>query len=792
MKTTISFAGFATVAFTIALSLAGRAADRAITITGGEVADGTGTPLRRANVRIVNDRIAAVGPTVTPQPGDTVVDAKGLVVAPGFIDIHNHSAGELATEPGAASQVAQGITTVVVGPDGSSPWPIGEYLAGRRKTPAAVNVAVMVGHATVRRLVMRDDYKRAATDAEILRMSTLVEQGMREGAVGLSSGLEYEVGGYAETKELVELAKIAARFRGIYMTHIRDEADKAFDAIREAIAIGEQAHIPVQISHIKLGTVNVWRKAADAVKLIDAARARGVDVTADAYPYNAWSSTITVLVPDKRYDYPPSVEKALADVGGAQNVLIVRHAAHPDDEFKTLEAVARARGITPVEAFIQIVKDGGASVVCTSMVDEDIRLFYQQPWVMVGSDGGIGYRHPRGAGTFPRVLGRYARDQKWLTLPEAIRKMTSAPAARLYLADRGRIAERMFADVVLFNPATVIDRSTFGDPLALPAGVEKVFVSGNLVWDGGRAAAAGTLTAGRVVLTPPPSDPPSPYHLVPDWGRLRAPLAWGETPAITLDASGRVFAFTRSETPVIELDASGNVLKTWGEKMFVWPHGMRVDRNGFLWITDGRARDGKGQQVFKYSRNGQLMMTLGKAGVAGDGPDTFNGVTDVAVAANGDVFVADGHVNSRILKFSQDGTFIKMWGKKGTGPGEFDVPHTIFFDSRGRLLVGDRSNRRIQIFDQDGKFLDQWTQFGSPSGIFITPDDTLYVVDYNDKTALFVGSAKDGSIKYSIHDLALAEGIAVGADGSIYVGETVIGHIGDVITGHTVRKLVKQ
>jgi hypothetical protein len=295
-----------------------------------------------------------------------------------------------------------------------------------------------------------------------------------------------------------------------------------------------------------------------------------------------------------------------------------------------------------------------------------------------------------------------------------------------------------------------------------------------------------------VVLTPPPSDPPSPYHLVPDWGRLRAPLAWGETPAITLDASGRVFAFTRSETPVIELDASGNVLKTWGEKMFVWPHGMRVDRNGFLWITDGRARDGKGQQVFKYSRNGQLMMTLGKAGVAGDGPDTFNGVTDVAVAANGDVFVADGHVNSRILKFSQDGTFIKMWGKKGTGPGEFDVPHTIFFDSRGRLLVGDRSNRRIQIFDQDGKFLDQWTQFGSPSGIFITPDDTLYVVDYNDKTALFVGSAKDGSIKYSIHDLALAEGIAVGADGSIYVGETVIGHIGDVITGHTVRKLVKQ
>ena len=171
-------------------------------------------------------------------------------------------------------------------------------------------------------------------------MAALVEQGMRDGAVGLSSGLEYEVGGYADTRELVELAKAAARFHGVYMSHIRDEADKSFEALREAIAIGEQARIPVQISHIKLGTVGVWHKAADAVALIENARKRGVDVTADCYPYNAWSSTITVLVPDKRYDYPPSVEKALADVGGAANVLIVRHAAHPDYEFKTLEAVA--------------------------------------------------------------------------------------------------------------------------------------------------------------------------------------------------------------------------------------------------------------------------------------------------------------------------------------------------------------------------------------------------------------------------------------------------------------------
>jgi len=304
----------------------------------------------------------------------------------------------------------------------------------------------------------------------------------------LSSGLEYEVGGYAETGELVALAAVAARHGGIYMSHIRDEADKAFDAFTEAIAIGERAHIPVQISHIKLGTVGVWRKAAEAIALIDTARKRGVDVTADAYPYNAWSSTITVLVPDKRYDYPPSVEKALGDVGGAQNVLIVRHAAHPEYEFKTLDAIARERKTTAVGQFIEIVKDGGAGVVCTSMVDEDIRAFYQQPWVMVGSDGGINTRHPRGAGTFPKVLGRYVREQKWLTLPEAIAKMTSMPADRLRLKDRGRLTKGAVADVVVFNPDTVNDRSTFSDPMTLPSGIEKVFVGGVLVWDGGKPA----------------------------------------------------------------------------------------------------------------------------------------------------------------------------------------------------------------------------------------------------------------------------------------------------------------
>jgi DNA-binding beta-propeller fold protein YncE len=245
--------------------------------------------------------------------------------------------------------------------------------------------------------------------------------------------------------------------------------------------------------------------------------------------------------------------------------------------------------------------------------------------------------------------------------------------------------------------------------------------------------------------------------------------------------------------PVVELTAAGKVVKTWGQGMFVWPHGIRFDRDGNLWITDGRAADGNGQMVYKLSSDGsKVLMTLGTKGVSGEGPNEFNGVTDVAIAPNGDIFVSDGHVNSRIVKFTKDGKFIKTWGKKGTGPGEFNLPHSIAFDSRGRLLVADRSNKRIQLFDQDGKFLEEWKQFGEASGIFIMPDDTLYVTDWQDKKAIFIGSAKDGSIKETIEGLTLAEGLTVDKQGNIYAAETLPGQIGDLVTGSTVRKLVKN
>ena len=461
-----------------------------LVIIGATLIDGSGrAPIKDSVVVIENDRIVAVGrrgKVRIPQEA-RVIDGRGLVVAPGFIDAHNHSERGFQTDPTAASQLSQGITTIVVGQDGGSPFPVGEFLDNLDQKPIALNVLTFVGHATVRSRVMGEDSNRRATPAEIEKMKQLVEQAMREGAIGLSTGLEYETGKPASTEEVIALARSASAYGGIYISHIRDEADQSFEALAEAIRIGKEARIPVQISHIKLGTVGVWGRAGDVVGLINKARASGQDVTADCYPYNAWSSTIKVLIPSGRHEDPVDVARGLADVGGPANITIVSCRTHPDYEFKTIEEISKREGITPVELYMKIVRDGGAGVVCHSMKDDDIKTFYQQPWVMVSSDGGIGSRHPRGAGSYPRVLGRYVRELSWLTLPEAIRKMTSFPARRFKLNDRGLIRRGYKADVVLFDPDKIIDRSTFTEPELIADGVKRVFINGAEVWGSGRA-----------------------------------------------------------------------------------------------------------------------------------------------------------------------------------------------------------------------------------------------------------------------------------------------------------------
>jgi N-acyl-D-amino-acid deacylase len=454
-------------------------------IVGATIIDGTGRTRFRANVRIKGDRIVKVG-RFHPNPREETIDAAGMILAPGFIDIHNHSTEGLANAPAAPTQVSQGITTLAVGADGESPWPLAGYFGKLAKRRVAINVVAFVGHATVRARVMGSDWNRAATQKEIAEMAKLVDQGMTEGAVGLSTGLEYDVGLKSTTEEVIELAKVAARHGGIYMSHVRDEADQVMIAFEEAIRIGREARIPVQISHIKVGTVSVWGKAAEAVAMIDSARSSGIDLTADCYPYDAWHSTITVLIPSRRHDDPIAVKQALDDVGGAANILITDCVAHPDFEGKTLEEVAREKGITPVEAYMLIVRDKGAGIVCRSMTEADIKTFYQQPWVMVASDGGIGAHHPRGAGTFPKVLGRFAREQHWFSVEEAVRKMTSMPAARLGLKDRGLIRAGMKADLVIFDPKRIADRSTFKEPELISEGVSRVFVNGEPVWLNGK------------------------------------------------------------------------------------------------------------------------------------------------------------------------------------------------------------------------------------------------------------------------------------------------------------------
>lgn len=476
------------------LAFSASAQTASIVIRNASIIDGTGRAAYSADIRVEGDKIVKIG-KIKPKKVETVVDATGLTLSPGFIDIHNHSESGLLREGTAANQVSQGITTLLVGPDGGGPWPIADYFA-KLNGKIAVNVGAFVGHATVREEILKNGYQRKATEAEIAAMSKLVEQGMRDGAIGLSSGLEYDVGYLATIEELIELSKIAAKYDGIYMSHIRDEEEGFRAAMEEAILVGREAKLPVQLSHIKMGNRNVWGKSAEAIALIEAARKAGQDVTADAYPYTAWASTITVLVPSRKYEDRKEVETGLANVGGPDKVLITSHSANRSYEMKTMAEIAASRNISSIDLFIEIVKNGGANVVCNSMSEDDVKAFYQRPWVMVSSDGGIGSRHPRGTGTFTRVLGRFSRENKWLDLVDTVHKMTEMPAKRLGIKDRGLIKKGKKADLVLFDAATVIDNATFAEPQKFSTGIRSVYVNGTLVWDGAKIT---SLAPGRVI-----------------------------------------------------------------------------------------------------------------------------------------------------------------------------------------------------------------------------------------------------------------------------------------------------
>jgi N-acyl-D-amino-acid deacylase len=460
-----------------------------IIITGGTVVDGAGRPGRAADVRIVGDTIRAVG-RLKPEPGERVIDARGMIVAPGFIDTHSHADGGLLETPDAETQIRQGITTSIVGQDGGSHMPLADWFAELEKRHVALNIASFVGHGTIRREVLGPEYKRAATPAELDKMRALTEREMKAGGLGLSSGLEYDPGFYSTTEELIGCAEVASRNGGIYISHVRDEGNDALKSFGELIRIAEAAHMPAQISHIKLDTEPVWGKAGDALKLMADARARGVDISADVYPYLYWQSTIMVLIPSRDWDNRSLWEKGLAEVGGPGHVLLTTYSPDSTWQGKTIAEIAAMTGKDPISVIQQIVhtahdpgKTASESVVVTAMTDRDLDRFIADPHIMFCSDGSLKGTHPRGSGAFPRVLAVYVREKHVLTLEQAIHKMTQLAARRMGFRDRGQIAPGMKADIVVFNAATVRDTATTAQPLSPPEGLPYVMINGTLVLD---------------------------------------------------------------------------------------------------------------------------------------------------------------------------------------------------------------------------------------------------------------------------------------------------------------------
>ena len=504
-----------------------------ILITGGTIVDGTAAPGFRGDLAIAGDRIALVSRLpLSSQRARRVIDATNRVVAPGFIDLHAHL-DPLPQLPDAESAVRQGVTTAVGGPDGSSPWPLGEYLDARERQRIGINVAFLVGHNTIRREVM-GMAKRDPTAAELERMRAMVGRGMGDGAWGLSTGLKYLPGAWSKTDEVIALSHVAADSGGIYTSHLREEGLGLIESVAEAIEIGRRARIPVVLTHHKAVGTPMWGKSTVTLAMVDSARRASVDVMIDQYPYTATHTGIGVLIPEWAFDggdtafarrardpvLRDSIKKGIVfnilnDRGGGdlRRVQFSRVAWQRDLEGKTLHDWAVMRGLSPTpEAGADLVIGaelaGGANAIYHVLDEGDVRRIMRHPQTMIASDGrlsrpGDGHPHPRAYGTFPRVLGRYVRDEKLLTLDQAVNKMTGMPASRLGLRDRGALRTGAYADVVVFDPARVADRATFDAPHQYPIGIEFVLVNGVVVVDGERFNGS---RSGRVLRRSSPTD----------------------------------------------------------------------------------------------------------------------------------------------------------------------------------------------------------------------------------------------------------------------------------------------
>ena len=469
-----------------------------IVIVNARVIDGGGGPSRSVNVRVVGERITAVG-NVEPPAGDAVVDAGGLVLAPGFIDAHSHHEVGLFEAPEARAVVSQGVTTVVVGQDGGHPYPLAEFFRRLESSPASINVASFAGHGTIRGRVIGNDFRRPATPQELTAMQALLAAEMEAGALGLSSGLEYDPGSYSTPAEVIALARVAASQGGRYLSHIRSEDQHFWEAVDEVINIGREARLPVQVTHIKLAMTRWWGQADRLKSKLEAARASGVDITADIYPYTAWNSDFSwlrTLFPQRDLDRRDGAEYILKDMLSPEGILLPRFRPEPAYDGMTIARIAKIRGTDPATTLIELLKadaeaGGGSPMLGFAMAEPDIEAIMAWPHTVIGSDGELAGPHPRGYGAFTRYLGHYIRERGILSLEEGIRRISALSARQAGIADRGLIAPGYYADLVLFDPTRIADRATYVDPHLPSVGIARVWVNGVTVFE------AGQLTGNR-------------------------------------------------------------------------------------------------------------------------------------------------------------------------------------------------------------------------------------------------------------------------------------------------------
>jgi dihydroorotase/N-acyl-D-amino-acid deacylase len=478
-----------------------------VILENGTIYNGSGTDSVITDIGLLGDRIVAMGDLHDRRAG-LRLDVQGLAVVPGFIDIHSHATRGIYRWPDAENYIRQGVTTVIGGPDGGSPYPIGEYLSHLEATPPAVNFGTFVGHGTIRRKVLGNE-DRPPTSDEMITMKEMVASAMQEGAFGLSSGLKYVPGAYATTEEVIELSRVAGLFGGIYISHMREEGLDLLKSVAETIRIGEEGKLPTQLTHHKVVGADMWGKSRQTLAMVDAARARGVDVSIDQYPYTASSTSLSILFPAwslegekedvlarlKDPDTRARIRKEVLfnlihDRGGNNpaNVVVARCTWDPSLNGKSLADILHDRGQpvsvdTAADLALDLQERGGFSGIFHAMHEEDVRRIMQHSFTMIASDGGIyapgaGVPHPRNYGTFARVLGHYVRAQGLLSFNEAIRKMTRLPADRINLTERGRIDVGSKADLAVIDPGAIRDLATFAEPHQYAEGARHVFVNG--------------------------------------------------------------------------------------------------------------------------------------------------------------------------------------------------------------------------------------------------------------------------------------------------------------------------